>query len=297
MTIPLHPPAAWFEHPGSIPTDRRVTVEPDGRIYGYVKLHGACHTGAKGCVTAPNASKSNFGLAHQGDTVTAEGHEIKTAILAGGAKRHADLGITDPVAAAMHYQEGTENQIARVRYGTDENGTWFSGALWPDADELTIARLRATPNSGDWRYVRFEREHDLAGAVLVNIPGFAMANAGEAAFSAGTMQAIAASGAGVSGDGNIVVGGMDGYAPVETTTKDSTMCDGTCTCGKNKDEAKPVGEAAGALLASINGEEKKPVGFEEAVAMTLTSLQETVEAQGKIIQRLQDDALATSVME
>lgn len=296
MEIPLHPPASWFEHPGQIPTDRRITIEPGGRVYGYVKLHGSCHTGAPGCVSAPNTSKSNYGLAHQGRTLTAEGTEIATAIIAGGAKRHADLGITDPVAAAMHYHEGTENQLMRVRYGDDEYGTWFSGALWPDADDLTVEKIRATPNSGDWRYVRFERDHDLAGAVLVNIPGFAMGNAGASAFSSGQMQAIAASGAGVTGDGNVVAD-LDGYAPVEPTTKDeTTMCDGTCTCGKDKNE-KPVGEAVGALLASINGEEKKPVGFEEAVAMTLTSLQETVEAQGRVIQQMQDDKLAASVME
>lgn len=289
MEIPLNPPASWFDHPGSIPTDRRITIEPGGRVFGYVKLHGACHTGAAGCVTAPNVSKSNFGLAHQGRTLVAEGHEIETAVIAGGAKRHADLGITDPVAAAMHYQEGVENQLMRVRYGNDDNGTWFSGALWPDADELTVEKIRATPNSGDWRYVRFERDHDLAGACLVNIPGFAMGNAGDGAFSAGTMQAIAASGAGVAGDGNIVAG----YAPNETPTKDQTMCE---KC--NGDDKKPVeGAAASALLASINGEEKKPVGFEEAVAMTLTSLQETVAEQGRTIQRLQDDALAASLME
>lgn len=296
MEIPLHPPRSWFEHPGSIPTDRRITIEPNGRVYGYVKLHGACHTGAPGCVTAPSKSKSNYGLAHQGRTLTAEGEEIATAIIAGGSKRHADLGITDPVAAALHYQEGVENQLMRVRYGDDENGVWFSGALWPDADELTIEKIRATPNSGDWRYVRFEREHDLAGACLVNIPGFAMANAGESAFKSGMMQAIAASGAGVTGDGNIVVD-PDGYARDEPHTKDDETM--TCTCGGHdkSDDKQPEGEAAKALLASINGEEKKTVGFEEAVAMTLTALQETVEAQGKVIQQMQDDKLAASVME
>lgn len=295
MTIPIHPPKSWFDHPGSIPTDRRITITPEGRVYGYVRLHGSCHTGAAGCVTTPAKSRSNYGLAHQGRTLTAEGVEIETAVIAGGSKRHADLGITDPVAAALHYQEGVENQLMRVRYGDDENGTWFSGALWPDADELTIEKIRATPNSGDWRYVRFEREHDLAGACLVNIPGFAMANAGDAAFSSGVMQAIAASGAGVTVAGDIVVDSA-GYADIENTKKDDVKM--SCTCGNDHTEPKKVlGEKSRALLASINGEEKEPVELDEALAMQLDELRAVVEDHTAQIQKLQDEALTASIIQ
>jgi hypothetical protein len=241
MTIPVHPPAAWFEHPGKIPTDRRITIEPDGRVYGYVKLRGSCHTGMPGCVDAPDDSPSNFGFAHQGRTMTAEGHEIETAIIAGGRKRHASLDPSvDILRAAAHYQEGVENQLMRVRYGSDENGIWFAGALWPDANELDVEHIRASPNSGDWRFVSYQRQHDFAGAVLVNIPGFAMDNAGSSRSAEGTMEALAASaGFGVDSSGNVFeLYARDDPAPKEN----SQMCD---TC--NKPDEKP---SEGVLLTA-----------------------------------------------
>ena len=236
MTIPLHPPATWFEHPGEIPTDRRVTIQPDGRVFGYVKLRGSCHTGMPGCVDAPDDSPSDFGFAHQGRTLTAEGHEIDTAIIAGGSKRHASLAQdVDIIRAAAHYQEGVENQLMRVRYGSDDNGIWFAGALWPDADELAVEHIRASPNSGDWRFVSFGRSgghHDFAGAVLVNIPGFAMDNAGPSRSMSGRIEAIAASaGFALDPTGNI----FEAYAPTEPSVEENDMCE---KCGKTED--KPV---------------------------------------------------------
>jgi hypothetical protein len=245
MTIPIHPPAAWFEHPGEIPTDRRITIQPDGRVYGYVKLRGSCHTGMPGCVDAPDDSPSNFGFAHQGRTMTAEGSEIETAIIAGGSKRHASLDrSTDILRAAAHYQEGVENQLMRVRYGSDANGIWFAGALWPDANELDVEHIRASPNSGDWRFVSYQRQHDFAGAVLVNIPGFAMDNAGGSRSATGNIEAIAASaGFGIDSSGNA----FELYAPVEPTVKENQMCE---KCDKDKQE--PV--VASAVLGCECGE-------------------------------------------
>lgn len=239
MTIPLHPPASWFEHPGNIPTDRRITIQPDGRVYGYVKLRGSCHAGMPGCVDAPDDSPSDFGFAHQGRTMTAEGKEVATAIIAGGSKRHANLS-DDIVRAAAHYQEGVEHQLMRVRYGSDRNGIWFSGALWPDANPLDVEHIRASPNSGDWRFVNYSRggrgAHDFAGSVLVNIPGYAMDNAGVARTADGMMQAIAASGSQMmSHDGASAeldqAGNLHIYTPAESKTEENpSMCQSQSGC-------------------------------------------------------------------
>ncbi len=230
-----------------------------------------------GCVSAPMDSPSGFGFAHQGRTLTAEGHEIETAIIAGGSKRHASLDRNvDIIRAAAHYQEGVDNQLMRVRYGSDENGIWFSGALWPDADPLTVEHIRASPNSGDWRYVSFGRKgghHDFAGAVLVNIPGFAMDNAGDSRSMSGNIEAIAASaGFGVDGSGNI----FEMYAPAEPPVEENKMCEKCdkagetpvvaaavlgCECGEKllcdgKCEAMKAaagsGEAADPIVAAVN---------------------------------------------
>lgn len=192
MDIPVNPPADWFEHPGDIPTDKRITITPEGRVYGYVSLWDTCHAGMPGCVKPPKGSPSNYGFAHQGETMTADGTLIATANIGGGAG-HAPI---DHGAPADFY-ENTSTQLMRVRYGEDANGLWFAGALWPDVGELDVARIRASSISGDWRWMNSWRQtaagYDFAGACFVNIPGFPMANAGDVALSDGEMRNIAAS--------------------------------------------------------------------------------------------------------
>lgn len=174
INIPIHPPAAWFDKPDNIPTDRRLTIEPDGRAYGYIALWNQCHAGASGCVRPPKGSPTAYEYAHQGFTLTEDGSQIRTGVIAGGTV-HAAMNATN-LQVPEHY-ENTGNQMMRVRYGEDENGIYFAGALWPDLDALLIEKLRASSISGDWRFSAGWREsqsnqYDFAGACLVNIPGF-----------------------------------------------------------------------------------------------------------------------------
>lgn len=313
MTIPLHPPAAWFERPPVIPLDRRLTITDEGRVFGYVKLRGSCHAGAPGCLDAPDESPSDFGFAHQGQTMTAEGSLIATANIGGG--RHADLR-ADMLTAAAHYQEGIDNQLMRVRYGTDESGIWFSGALWPDADPLTVEHIRASPISGDWRFVSYLRAHDFAGATLVNIPGYAMANAGDARTSPSMMKAIAASGAGMSVDGG---GNIVAYTPAENPTEEKPMCQSCtcqsaplpvtaspatpCTCSQQKPACDCGGKNAEqpenvkALIASAQGEGEEAISFEQAVAMKFDEVFAQLAAHGTSIGTIEARRLAEQIME
>lgn len=194
-TIPINPPAAWFTPPESgIPTDKRVTITADGRVYGYVALWNACHVGMEGCVAPPKGSPSDYDLAHAGETLTAEGSLVKTANIGGGTG-HAGADGT-PQAAVSHY-DNTATQLMRVHYGEDEQGLWFAGALWPDVNELDVQRIRATALSGDWRWVAGYRQsddgYDFTGAVLVNIPGFPLEADGGVSTKSGFMVDIAAS--------------------------------------------------------------------------------------------------------
>lgn len=199
MSAPLHPPAEWFQHPGEIPTDKRVTVTADGRAYGYVALWDTCHVGLQGCKTPPKGSPTNYEYAHQGETQLADGSLIRTANIGGGAG-HAPI---DSGAPAEFY-ENTSTQLMRVRYGEDANGLWFSGALWPDVNDLDRARLLASSISGDWRWFGSWREttggaYDFAGACLVNIPGYPINEPGSITDLPGHMMQIAASLAVVDG--------------------------------------------------------------------------------------------------
>lgn len=193
MPAPLNPPKSWFEHPGVIPTDKRVAITADGRVYGYVALWDTCHVGLPGCTKPPKGSPTNYAYAHTGETVTEEGEIIATANIGGGAG-HA---FTDD-AAPNEFYDNTSSQLMRVRYGEDDNGLWFAGALWPDVNDLEVARIRASAISGDWRWFGSWRKtrdggYDFAGSCLVNIPGYPMRDPGSITQKPGYMTQIAAS--------------------------------------------------------------------------------------------------------
>lgn len=300
MEIPLHPPASWFERPAEIPTDRRITIEPNGRVYGYVALYDTCHAGAPGCVKPPRQSPSNFEYAHQGQTMTAEGTLVATANIGGSG--HADLKAS-PEAAAAHYQEHISTQMMRVRYGSDEKGIWFSGALWPDVNELDIAHILASPISGDWRWMNSWREtdagYDFAGACLVSLPGFAMANAGEVAQAEGAMRTLAASASavGMSEGGDILAM----YARAEPFVEENEMCEKcqntepvtaaaftTCECG-----AKLLCDCAGKNVTASADNEETPV---DPVVAAVNTLNERISKLEVIERRREAEALTADII-
>lgn len=174
MPVPLNPPTEWFAPPEEgIPTDKRITIDADGRVFGYIALRGSCHVGMEGCVTAPlGQSKSGYEFAHQGETLTASGDMVRTAVIPGGIA-HAGSGMDADEAGDVYANTG--RQLMRVRYGEDANGLWFAGSLFPDVSELDIARIRASSISGDWRWQSGWRKSgtgaEFVGACLVNIPG------------------------------------------------------------------------------------------------------------------------------
>jgi len=170
MPAPLYPDASWFEPPAEgIPTDRRFSITDEGRVYGYVSLWNSCHAGMPGCVRPPRNSVGE--RVHQGETITASGEALKTAVIAGGTV-HAAIEANDP---AEHYMN-TGKQLMRVRYGEDETGLWFAGALMPDSTDFDVAHIRASSLSGDWRWHAAWRRgasgFEFMGSCLVNIPGY-----------------------------------------------------------------------------------------------------------------------------
>lgn len=250
MKPPINPPLSWFSPPPEgIPTDRRVTITDEGRVYGYVALRGSCHVGMEGCVEPPMSSPSGFGLAHQGLTMTAEGVVLQTSVIGGGG--HAGL-FDSELEAIAHYHENIDSALMRVRYGLDDDGLWFAGALKPGITDEEVATVRASAVSGDWRYALSYRGQDFCGACLVNTPGFAMGNAGSSRYSSGRVEHILASGSAMS-NGNVFV------KQNNDNNGESDMCCKQCDCGK-KEEAVD----GGALVASAVTElEEKSQGLLE----------------------------------
>lgn len=287
MEIPLKPPADWFDHPGEIPLDRRITITPEGRVFGYISLWNTCHAGMPGCVKPPKGSPSDYGYAHQGETETADGALIATANIGGGAG-HAPI----EHGAPPEFYENTSTQLMRVRYGDDEHGLWFSGALWPDVNDMDVAKIRASSISGDWRWMSSYRKvlggaYDFAGACFVNIPGYPMASAGDVALSAGDMQNIAASfAARMTQDSNGNILAM--YAPAETVEEETMTCGGQCKCGGEvvtaaADEKCPCGKVA---ASECNCDGKNVTAAVEVEVEDETSAEEAAEdaAEGEVEQ-------------
>lgn len=257
MAFPIDPPKEWFEAPKEgIPTDKRITVGPDGRVFGYIALWNTCHVGMQGCTRPPKGSPSDYDYAHQGETLTAEGELIKTAVIAGGAG-HAPVDMK--TANVPEYYENTGMQLMRVRYGEDSNGLWFAGALWPHVEELQVAQIRASSLSGDWRWHAAWRrsggQFDFAGACMVNIPGFPIESENGINDRNGQPYALAASAyMSIDEDSEYVYLTSEPTNHVlNATGAEMEDCDGTCTectCRKNE-EIVVDEETAEDILAAV----------------------------------------------
>lgn len=165
--IPITPPKAWFSDP-KLPRKTKLTVTPEGRVYGHLAAWNECHrdVAMRECVLAPK-SMLEYAPFHLGSTLTAEGELIDTGKIVMDT-RHANINL-GYAATAIHY-DNTGDEIATIRCGEDQFGIWFAGAVVPEATPTKIAKLRRSPLSGDWRRERGSLE--LTAALAVNTPAF-----------------------------------------------------------------------------------------------------------------------------
>jgi hypothetical protein len=92
-------------------------------------------------------------------------------------------------SAKAHY-DNTGFVVADVCCGEDDFGIWVAGAIRPDADELTVRRLRGAALSGDWRQIGGSLE--LVAALAVNVPGFPITRPKSRVASGAPMSLVAA---------------------------------------------------------------------------------------------------------
>jgi len=170
---PLNPPAAWFADP-KLTGPTKVTVTPDGRVFGHLAEFGKCHlTFANTCVTVPR-SQRGYADFHAGSTKTSEGKVLDTGVLTVDTG-HADTTWNLAERVKAHY-DNTGTAAAVVRAGEDAYGVWVAGALVPGADEELAQKLRRSPLSGDWR--RIGGGLELVAALGVNRPGYQITASG-----------------------------------------------------------------------------------------------------------------------
>lgn len=164
---PLAPPKSWFEDP-QLNNRTKITVTPEGQVYGHLADWTTCHLGIQGrCVMAPH-THNDYADFHVGTVVTAEGDVLDVGNLTANTG-HAALNLTAGATKA-HYDD-TGSQVALVRAGEDAFGIWVAGGLVPDVEiEPTAALMRRSPLSGDWRTV--DGKLSLVAALHVNRPAF-----------------------------------------------------------------------------------------------------------------------------
>jgi hypothetical protein len=183
---PIKPPTKWFGDPRLLePT--AISVTEDGRVFGHLASWTECHIGYQNtCVRAPH-SKADYAYFHVGCVLTDDGSEIPTGAITMNTG-HAELW-QGPESAKAHY-DNTGLVVADVCCGEDDHGIWIAGAIRPDADELTVRRLRGAALSGDWRQLGGSLE--LVAALAVNVPGFPIARPKARVASGAPMSLVAA---------------------------------------------------------------------------------------------------------
>lgn len=159
------PPTDWFRGPDL--TDLQpITVDPDGRVRGYLAAWGVTHRSFPGRAVTPPHSGSGYALFNTRPIHTSEGL-VDVGLITMGTG-HAALGL-DHRAATAHYDD-TGTQAAVVRAGEDSRGIWLAGAVLPDLTDEQRLRLSLSRFSGDWRQEGAGLE--LVAALAVNTEGF-----------------------------------------------------------------------------------------------------------------------------
>jgi hypothetical protein len=151
-TPPDRPPAHWFARPPWLAYGQRLTIDPDGHLYGYLCPRTPFRLGDGALFTAP-VSPSGYTRVMQGTVEVDTGALIRVAVI--GAQGHH--------ASVAHY---TDPSTARavVTVGDDDGGVWLSGALLSNATAADVATLRRSSLSGHWE------RGDLLGIAVVNQP-------------------------------------------------------------------------------------------------------------------------------
>lgn len=161
-------------------------------VYGHLAEWGTCHIGFSGqCRTAPR-SRSGYAYfltgAHPARDSNGELVSVPVGRLTydtGHAPTSAGGRPVPAAPAAAHY-DNTGSIGAYVTAGEDDYGIWVHGIVAPGAD---VAKLSATPPSGDWRPIGGSLE--LVAALHVNTPGFPVPRV---MVAGGQVQALVAAG-------------------------------------------------------------------------------------------------------
>jgi hypothetical protein len=176
MEIPDLPPVEWFDEPRDEPEIGAITVTDDGRIFGYLAPKHVAHRGIRDKRVTVPMGNVDYGIWMNRVTLADDGRGSFARVATGPITMDCGHATASPRVVGASRREHYDNScsiVATVRVGENSKGVWISGAILPDVTPDQIRRMMACQLSGDWGPHREKPgKRELAGALLVPVPGF-----------------------------------------------------------------------------------------------------------------------------
>lgn len=181
MTIPDLPPLGWFDEPRDEPEIGAITITDEGRIFGYLAPKHVAHRGIRDKRVTVPMGNVDYGIWMNRVTIADDGSGGIMRVATGPITMDCGHAAASPRVVGAARREHYDNScsvVATVRVGENSRGVWISGAVLPDVSPDQIRRMMACQLSGDWGPHREKPgKRELAGALLVPVPGFPKATA------------------------------------------------------------------------------------------------------------------------
>lgn len=194
MEIPDLPPAEWFEEPRDEPEIGAITVTDEGRFFGYLAPKNVAHRGIRDKRVTVPMGNVDYGVWMNRVTIADDGRGGFTRVATGPITMdcgHASASPRVVGAARREHYDNSCSIVATVRVGENSRGVWIAGAVLPDVTPDQIRRMMACQLSGDWGPHREKPgKRELAGALLVPVPGFPKRSNGFMSMKAGQLDRV-----------------------------------------------------------------------------------------------------------
>lgn len=194
MEIPDLPPAEWFDEPVDEPEIGAITVTDEGRFFGYLAPKNVAHRGIRDKRVTVPMGNVDYGVWMNRVTIADDGRGGFTRVATGPITMdcgHASASPRVVGAARREHYDNSCSIVATVRVGENARGVWIAGAVLPDVTPDQIRRMMACQLSGDWGPHREKPgKRELAGALLVPVPGFPKRSSGFMSMKAGQLDRV-----------------------------------------------------------------------------------------------------------
>lgn len=176
MTLNDVPPASWFEEPTDEPDIGAITVTDEGRIFGYLAPAQVAHRGIRDKRVTVPMKNVDYGIWMNRVTIAEQADGTFTRVATGPITMdcgHASSSNRVVGAARRAHYDNSCSVVATARVGENRRGVWIAGAILPDVTADQVRRMMTLQLSGDWGPHREKPgKRELAGALLVPVPGF-----------------------------------------------------------------------------------------------------------------------------